>query len=220
MDATRVKYYHDIDPSNFNRVCRTTNIQVLKADTLEVAKTLNKPLVLILSDAHQPGGCVAAGAGMQEESLFRRSSLHKHLVPSLYPIEDDGAIYAPHVELLDGSYMDFVACPGIKMPVLVDNRLLPEDEEKLRKKVHLILQLGQKEGYHVLVLGALGCGVWGCPTRHVAQIFKEVIQQYDGVFSNIVFAVLGANFNFFEETFEENNSSMSMLSTQHAEGMT
>jgi uncharacterized protein (TIGR02452 family) len=170
-----------------------------------VARTIpyERPLVLILADAHVPGGCVGAGAGMQEESLFRRSSLHKHLVPSLYPIEEDAAVYCPHVELTDGTYMDFIACPGIKMPKLTDgNRLYPEDEERLRKKLHVIFQTACEGNHDTLVLGALGCGVWGCPPIHVAEIFKGVIAEYNGAFEAVYFAVLGANYNFFSSILD------------------
>ena len=179
---------------------KKTQTIVIKGDTLEVARTIpyERPLVLILADADVPGGCVGAGAGMQEESLFRRSALHKHLIPSLYPIKDNEAIYCPHVKLTDGTHMDFIACPGIKMPKLTDeNRLYPEDVERLEKKLHIIFQTAYKEKHDTLVLGALGCGVWGCPPIHVAEIFKKVITEYNGVFEAVYFAVLGANYNFF-----------------------
>ena len=183
----------------------STQTRVLKSDTLKVATTIpyERPLVLILADAHVPGGCVGAGAGMQEESLFRRSSLHKHLVPLLYPIEEDAAIYCPHVKLTEGTYMDFIACPGIKMPKLTDgNRLYPEDVERLRKKLHIIFQAACEGKHDTLVLGALGCGVWGCPPVHVAEIFKDVIAEYHGVFEAVYFAVLGANYNFFSSILD------------------
>ena len=68
--------------------------------------------------------------------MWYRSALHKHLIPSLYPIKDNEAIYCPHVKLTDGTHMDFIACPGIKMPNLTDeNRLYPEDVERLEKKI-------------------------------------------------------------------------------------
>jgi uncharacterized protein (TIGR02452 family) len=107
------------------------------------------------------------------------------------------------VELTDGTLMDFIACPGIKMPPLTNNnRLFPEDEALFEKKIELIFQVAYKYGYSNLVLGALGCGVWGCPTKHVAQIFKKVIAKYDGAFEAINFAILGGNFNLFSDVFE------------------
>jgi uncharacterized protein (TIGR02452 family) len=200
VSAIKIHYNETFKPSN--KLCENTKVRIVKEDTLECALKCVNPLVLILADAHEPGGCVGAGAGMQEESLFRRSALHKHLLKSMYPIEDDAAIYAPQVELLNGSSMAFIACPGIKMPALENNRFLPEDEERLRKKVRVILQTAYKHGHPTLVLGALGCGVWGCPTRHVAEVFKAVVQEYNGFFTEVVFAILGANYNMFVDIFE------------------
>jgi hypothetical protein len=45
------------------------------------------------------------------------------------------------------------------------------------------------------VLGALGCGAWMCPQEEVASICKYVIQEYDGFFHTIVFAILDVNKN-------------------------
>jgi uncharacterized protein (TIGR02452 family) len=169
---------------------------VIDADALDVALGLSggsgggDPLVLVLADDVTPGGCVRAGAGMQEESLFRRTALFAHLTPDLYPLAPDEALYARGVPVLLTSEADgfrplearpprhvaFVACPGIKMPRLTDDgRLRPEDEVTLRRKVRLILRVAREEGHDEVVLGALGCGVWGCPPRHVAQIFAEEV---------------------------------------------
>lgn len=180
-----------------------THVAVWKKDTLECALLLEKPLVLILADDVSPGGCVEAGAGMQEESLFRRSALHKHLVKNLYPILRDETIYAPDVPLTGAGTIDFIACPGIKMPKLSQNELFAEDVDVLESKIELILQVAYMNGHKHLVLGALGCGVWGCPTKHVALIFKRKIAEYDRVFQTIVFGILGANYNIFSEVFAE-----------------
>jgi uncharacterized protein (TIGR02452 family) len=64
------------------------------------------------------------------------------------------------------------------MPRLTDDgrgRGRGEDEATLRRKVRLILRVAREDGYDEVVLGALGCGVWGCPPRHVAQIFAEEV---------------------------------------------
>lgn len=158
---------------------------------------------MIFADADCPGGCVGAGAGMQEESLFRRTALYKHLIKeTYYPIEPLAAIYIPHVQTLTKNqqqqYIDFIACPGIKMPRLSHNFTFYEDDEKLfREKIQLIFQVAHENNHSELVLGALGCGVWGCPPKHVAKIFKEMLLQYDGVFEHICFAILGATYGIF-----------------------
>lgn len=199
-----IKEKFDEDNLAFDRHYTHTNVQIIKQDTLDCAKEMDRPLVLILADDVNPGGCVAAGAGMQEESLFRRSALHKHLIKDLYPIMHDELIYVPDVALTDDTSMNFIACPGIKMPRLTENnRLLPDDEILLERKIQLIFQVAYKYGYSNLVLGALGCGVWGCPAKHVAQIFKRAIAKYDGVFNEIRFAILWANYNIFSDVFAD-----------------
>ena len=191
--------------TKFNIDCRypTTRVDVVKRDTLEAARELANPLVLILADDERPGGCVQAGAGMQEESLFRRTALYKYLTRDLYPIEKDKVIYARNVPLLTGNTICFIACPGIKMPQLTnDNKLCETDEFVLRRKIELILQVANKYGHSSIVLGALGCGVWGCPPKHVANIMKNVLMQYKGSVLNVVVAVLGSNYNIFSDVFE------------------
>jgi uncharacterized protein (TIGR02452 family) len=197
IQATKFVYQENWAPvTSFDH----TRVSVQKHDTLDVAKTLQRPLVLILADAHSPGGNVGAGAGMQEESLFRRTALFRHLTSNLYPIKPHEAVYAPDVQLADSAnIMSFIACPGLKMPMLNDHRLLAIDEETLRRKITVILQVAYQSGHTNLVLGALGCGVWGCPPKHVAEVFFDVIRKYDGVFDIITFAILGANCNFFQD---------------------
>ena len=188
-------------------------VSVVKMDTLDAALGLfepgQDPLVLVLADPVRPGGCVVAGAGMQEESLFRRTALFRHLDRSLYPIEPLAAVYAPDVPIsisLEGKIRtaSFVACPGVRMPPTgPDGRLLDADALLTRRKIELIFQIARDNGHRSLVLGALGCGVFGCPPRHVAEIFREVLESDVVAYGcdRVVFAVLGANHRFFEEAF-------------------
>ena len=61
-----------------------------------------------------------------------------------------------------------------------------------------------------LVLGAMGCGAYGCPPRAVAREMKSVLEsdEFGGWFENIVFAVYAAgptgreNFEIFSRVFE------------------
>ncbi len=177
-------------------------IRVENRDAIEVALEMVDPLVMILADAHVPGGCLLGGGNMQEESLFRRTALFAHLKKAAYPIGPEEALYARDVAVffdteargfapLDPeTRLSFVACPGIKLP-LMDNRgrLLPADAEALAKKIRLIVQVAVEEGHTHLVAGAMGCGVWGCPPTHVAEIFRDVLAGSPLV--HVTFAILG-----------------------------
>lgn len=178
---------------------KVSRVELRKRDTLEVAELASNPLVLILADHERPGGNFKALAGMQEESLFLRSALWRHLTSDQYPIAATEALYATAVPLLDGGVLSFVACPGLKLPRLIDNRLSSEDEATLQTKIELILQIAHTHGHDDIVLGALGCGVWGCPPRHVAEVFRDVLERYAGLYATAYFAVLGANFDFFAD---------------------
>lgn len=176
---------------------------VIKQDALTVADGL---VILILADDVSPGGNYRCIAGMQEESLFLRSALWRHLTIDLYPIGPTQAIYARDVPFLDGSVRSFIACPGLKMPKLENGRLPAKEREELVKKVELIMQVSRKNGHKNLVLGALGCGVWGNPAIDVAEIFKEVLEACQGTFQHVIFAVLGGNYQRFREVLTGNQT--------------
>lgn len=207
-------FAYDSRASGAKRVCDRTTVTVEKRDALEVALEMRDPLVLILADADVPGGCVFAGAGMQEESLFRRTALFAYLKKYMYPIGSAAALYARNVPVLMDTEangyaplpqprrVSFVACPGLKMPVLAsDGRLRAEDAELLRCKIRLIVQVAVANGHTEVVLGALGCGAFGCPAAHVAALFREVLAELDGVLERVCFAVLGAACDAFRKQF-------------------
>lgn len=166
----------------------------------------DNPLVLIFADDTVPGGSVNSGNGMQEETLFRRTALVSHLRPELYPLRNNEVLYCRDVPILFGPEKDdypammdqnvtcsFIACPGIKMPSLVDGhtRLNQQDVHVLENKIRLILKVAVLKKHKTVILGALGCGVYGNPTRHVAQIMADVIKtcEYAYAIDTIIFAI-------------------------------
>ena len=203
------RYKHDICQIQENAPITTFDVQ--NRDAIEVALELNDPLVMILADAHVPGGCIFGGANMQEESLFHRTALFAYLQPEYYPIGPDEALYAKDVEVffdteergfapLTNKHLSFIACPGIKMPSLDRNgRMFPSDVDMLTKKIQLIVQVAIKEGHTHLVAGAIGCGVWGCPATHVAEIFRDVLLNSPLV--HVKFAILGSLRHAFSKVF-------------------
>jgi uncharacterized protein (TIGR02452 family) len=184
-----------------------TDVTVEDIDSIEAGRELINmglnPLVLNFADDKFAGGAVEVGSGAQEESLFRRTNLCLTLLQDFYPIRQNEAVYTPMAtvfrdvegnknRVLEEAYpLAFVAVPGIHNPRLTaEGRLGDVDEEVLRHKVRLIFQVGAKGGHDSLVLGALGCGAWRNPPEHVAEIFKEVLIKYRGMFKKIVFACL------------------------------
>ena len=65
----------------------------------------------------------------------------------------------------------------------------------MKKKITTIFETAYKRGHDSLVLSALGCGAFRCPAKGIAEIFNEVIQEYDGYFNVILFAIYPGNNN-------------------------
>jgi uncharacterized protein (TIGR02452 family) len=185
-----------------------TRNMVLNEDSILLGINLKangfRPLILIYADHRFAGGDVEHGSGAQEESLFRRTNLCNGLIQTdFYPIRTEECVLVQNVtvfratekenyEVLNNTTtLDYVACPGIQNPKLdEDGNFSQDDEQKLRVKIRCIFQAAQRYGHNALVLGPLGCGAWRCPPKHVARIFKEEIDKYDGAFILVVFACL------------------------------
>jgi len=189
----------------------STTVMFFKEDTIfNSLRSVNNPLVLIFADDITPGGCVDSGNGMQEESIFRTTSIHKHLISDYYPIQINEVLYTPDIEIftmpedynysvLNNVYRSFIACPGIKMS---SEKMQQEEIDVLTNKIRLIFQVAKKYNHKELVLGALGCGVYGCNPKLVAELFKKVINETSGFV--VYFAILGKNYEMFKETFLQN----------------
>ncbi len=178
------------------------------------------PAVLNMASRRNPGGGVLGGAGAQEETIFRRSDLFRSLyqyasyasryglVPSKdqYPLDANyGGIYSSGVSvfrmdeahgyaLMDAPVkMSFVSVAGMNRPELdyrgmISEHLVPG----VKNKIRTILRIGLQNGHDSMVLGALGCGAFCNPPRHVARLFNEVIneQEFRNKFRLIAFSVL------------------------------
>jgi uncharacterized protein (TIGR02452 family) len=203
----------------------STDISLEDADCIDVALRLKegearmRPLVLTLADDREAGWGVAFGTGAQEESLWRRTALCVTQKQDFYPLGRE-AIYSPGVPVLRRSeqegyrwydvpkVLDFVACPAIKMPEWVepDGDLRDVDKEELAERVRLILRVAATKGHDAVVLGAMGCGGWNNPPRAVARVFARILPEFQGVFKQIVVAILntggqGKIMQAFEDVF-------------------
>ena len=81
-------------------------VQVLQRDLLEQARELverqYRVAVLNMASPHTPGGGVKAGAGAQEETMFRRSDLKNFLDPTQYPLKATQCLVSRDVTILRG----------------------------------------------------------------------------------------------------------------------
>jgi len=60
----------------------------------------------------------------------------------------------------------------------------------LRKRVYRVLAVARSFDHATLVLGAWGCGAFGNDPQRTATDFREALEgEFDGAFSNVVFAI-------------------------------
>lgn len=82
------------------------------------------------------------------------------------------------------------------------------EEAYMINKVRTILRVAYENGQTHLVLGALGCGAFNNPPKHVAQIFKMVLEEpeFRRIFHYVYFAIINdhnsnGNYEAFEKVF-------------------
>ena len=178
------------------------------------------PAVLNMASRRNPGGGVVTGAGAQEETLFRRTNLFRSLYQFApfagmygiktshhqYPLDRNfGGIYTPDAvyfreseqkgyALMDNPVsLSFITVAGMNRPDLTaDGMIADHHVEPIKNKIRTIFRIGLAHGHDSLVLGALGCGAFRNPPRHVARLFHEVMDEleFKNKYRRIVFAIL------------------------------
>lgn len=184
-----------------------------RVDTLVAAERMVKaggrPAVLNFASAKNPGGGWERGATGQEESLSRRSALVATLEGNS-EYADTGentlyrswVIYSPdvpvirdgHEILLDTPWKcSFLTCPAPNLEGKLSEKLLGTVDRVLRQRIDMILRVASIHGHRRLVLGAWGCGVFKNNPKMVALAFKSLLDEYNGYFQEVVFAILGSD---------------------------
>ena len=178
------------------------------------------PAVLNMASRRNPGGGVVTGAGAQEETLFRRTNLFRSLYQFApfagmygiktshhqYPLDKNfGGVYTPEAiyfreseqkgyALLDNPVsLSFITVAGMNRPDLTAEGMIADYHvEPIKNKIRTIFRIGLAHGHDSLVLGALGCGAFRNPPRHVARLFHEVMDEleFKNKYRRIVFAIL------------------------------
>lgn len=211
-------------------------IRVHDSDAFALARNLQptegKIGILNLASSYEPGGGWRRTISKtQEEALCYSSTLHATLKPEWYPWPNMGpgscaGVISPDVvvfkDTLDNDCAEFekhqrhvlavitVAAPC--GPALTEDRqefANKSDISELRERIVLILRMAATNNVTNLVLGAMGCGAYGCPPKAVAREMKDILEaeEFRGWFETIVFAVYAAgptgkeNFETFSEVF-------------------
>lgn len=111
--------------------------------------------------------------------------------------------------------VNMIAVAGMNSPRLVvengEERITPELVEGVMNKIRTVLRIAADNGQRYLVLGALGCGAFHNPPKHVAELFRDILceEEFFGAFKKIYFAVKTShtskgdtNFSAFKEILD------------------
>ena len=111
--------------------------------------------------------------------------------------------------------VNMIAVAGMNCPDLIfengEEYIAPKLIEGVKNKIRTIFRIACDQGQRNLVLGALGCGAFNNPPKHVAELFRDVLceEEFDGAFNKICFAVKsdhnsngGTNFNAFKNILD------------------
>ena len=202
------KLYDVYSFQNYNNSSLKTESQTIEVHNTDTFKLTNemltkgfqKPLVLNMASEKRAGGGWKYGSLAQEEALYYASTygMSGEMNTEWIPNTDRGWNYP--LDIYD-------AVPGLRCPEHLPNGdYKPEDYEVMEKKIKGIFEIAVENKNDVVVLGALGCGVFKNNPNTVARLFKKVI--HDGKYDNkmkIVFAVLcfkdTTNYDIFHKTF-------------------
>jgi uncharacterized protein (TIGR02452 family) len=226
----------EVHNSDAFALARTLDATVPALSSTRNPKDLRRGKVGVLnlaSDREPGGGWRYTLSKTQEEALCYSSTLYATLNPEWYPFPNTGpgscaGIISPNIvvfkDTLDRDLIDLtaeqrhivavitVAAPCY--PKLTEDGgdfADPTQLEDLREKILLVLRLAAAHGATTLVLGAMGCGAYGCPPRAVAWEMKMALErdEFTGWFQAVAFAVYAAgpsgqqNFDVFQEVFKE-----------------
>ena len=181
-------------------------IQVANETTTDAARRLlkeHRTIILNFANGLVPGGGFVGGARAQEESLCRASALFETLRgDTMYEVHSrrsdaestDHAILSPDVpffrdetwELLDEAYLlSVLTCAAPFAPHVGRDRAA----ELLRVRILRVLAIMAAHGYEGVVLGAWGCGAFGCDPHTTARDFRDALfGPFRGLFREVVFA--------------------------------
>lgn len=202
--------------------CKTsrTEIVVVNDDSIDAGLNVKRqgynPVVLNFANRRAAGGGVLNGARAQEETIFRRTNLYRSLYQFMpdaesyslnkswrqYPMDKNfGGIYTPYATVFRASdysllnkpeKISFVSVAAMNRPKLAGNKIAPELVNGTLNKMRTILRIGLYHGHDAIILGAFGCGAFQNPPTHIAQLFRQVINEseFKNKYKKIVFAII------------------------------
>lgn len=207
---------------------KKNKIIITEGSSVDTASFYSGKRIVILNfaSAYRPGGGVTTGATAQEESLCRCSTLYEILssekcIKNYYKknrkenlkFGSDRIIYSPDIIFF---YTDKFNIPreisSFKADVITcaapNLRNIEYNSEELKnillKRYDSIFRSAYLNGSKVLILGAIGCGVFKNPAKIVAQVMKELCNKYP-FFDEVIFPIYKSTetYEIFKSIFYE-----------------
>lgn len=222
-------YRGAIDTGNTPFGYKNTNVCLSENDTVSVIrkKANGKTAVLNFASFKNPGGGFMTGSMAQEEALCHETSLYpvlkrfksKYYNDNCHRLHDglyeNAALYTKDVLVFEEDTLvtkcDIITCaaPNVKAFKIKNAKCSCDDviAETLKDRIQFMLDIALVNGVDTLILGAWGCGVFGCDPEQVARIMCEcLITDYKGDFEQVIFAIpnaSGENFKAFKKVLLE-----------------
>lgn len=156
-----------------------------------------RPRIAVLNMASplRPGGGFLTGAGAQEESICRRTTLYPSLREEFYRLPEVGGLYTADAlvfKLDDGTdpmkldskkewfSVDVVTASMLRHPDVEgegDERRYTSDadREAVLERMRAVMRMLKSKDVGQVVLGAWGCGAHGNPVGEVATAWRRVL---------------------------------------------
>jgi len=200
-------------PPTLARVVQQDTFSAARAMIRDGAAPARTAVLNLASDIAPGGGWTTTLCETQEEALCYSSTLYSTLRAEWYPWDNKLAagIWSPgvavHRDTLanacgrlpadDTVVLGVVTIAAPRCPAVTGGRKVGEFRDRatadsLREKTRAVLRMAASNGRSNLVLGAMGCGAYGCPPGAVAKIMAEVAREpeYSGWFERVWWAVV------------------------------
>jgi len=175
----------------------------------------------LASDIRRAGGWIRTLSQTQEEALCYSSTLYSTLKEEYFPWANTGAgsaagIYSPAIVVFkndltagckdlaveDRVLVSVITVAAPRGPKLSADRLdfFSKDVLKnMQDKIRLVYRMAAHNGQDRVVLGAMGCGAYGCPAQAVAREMKSILleDEFKGRWKEVIFAVLSKDVDYW-----------------------
>jgi uncharacterized protein (TIGR02452 family) len=75
-----------------------------------------------------------------------------------------------------------------------------EEKERVKNKIRSIVYTALENNHSNLILGAWGCGAYGCDQKTMATLWKDILENEFRYYPlNFYFVILGKSFFIFDE---------------------